>query len=222
MATPAQTRKTAKPDARSIPERVASLREIAERDPVAAQDAAWAWFARLGARAKDDRDGAASELAELFGCGQPSRGIDGPTDGILVAPLIHPAVDSVARGITSLWMPWMGKGFYAGEERGDNRLAGSTRWVGRLLWPLYATRQGPDGRLAFDFETRVERGEADPEVDVLVIDYEPIESNPDFIIRRIRDELVEIVGGAHLGRILWRRDEERYANIGYFALRTQV
>ena len=222
MATPAKTTKTGKPKARSTPERVASLREIAERDPVASQDAAWAWFERLGAQAKSDREGAAKELAELFGCGQPSREIDGPTDGILVAPLIHPLVDRVARGITGVWMPWMGKGFYASEQRGDNRLVGSTRWAGRLLWPLYGTRRGPEGRLAFDFETRIERGEADPEVDVLVIDYEPVESNPNFIIRKIRDELVEIVGGAHLGRILWRQDEGRYANIGYFALRTEV
>ena len=55
---------------------------------------------------------------------------------------------------------------------------------------------------------------------MLVIDYYPVESNPRFIIRQIRDELVEIVPGANLGKILWRRDEDDHALIGYFALRS--
>jgi hypothetical protein len=56
---------------------------------------------------------------------------------------------------------------------------------------------------------------------VLVIDYEPVQSNPDFIIRKIRDELVEIVPGTHLGRILYKT-KSGYDNIGYFALKTPV
>jgi hypothetical protein len=203
-------------------ERVATLRELAATDPVAAQDAAWGWFERLGRLTAEDREGGAAALAELFGCGEPSERIDGPTDGILVAPLIHPAADGVARRITSLWMPWMGKSFDADALRGDNRLTRSTRFAARLLWPRYATRPAPDGRLAFDFETRVERGAAEPEVDVLVIDYAPVEENPDLIIRSIRDELVQIVPGTHLGRILWCGRDGGYTNIGYFALRTEV
>ena len=201
-------------------ERVASLREFAGSDPVAARDAAWAWFQRLGRLTAEDRAAGEAELADLFACGQPSRGIDGPTDGILVAPLIQPRVDAFARGLTSLWMPWMGKRFDAGAQVGDNRLVGSIRFIGRLLWPLYSTRETEDGRLAFDFETRIEPGGIEPAVDVLVIDYAPVEANPRFIIRSIRDELVEIVPGAHLGRILWRKRDGGYTNIGYFALRT--
>jgi hypothetical protein len=206
---------------RTAAERVANLRELAATDPVSAQDAAWGWFQRLGRKAADDREGAAAELADLFGCGQPSQGLEGPTDGILVAPLIHPVADAIARRITALWMPWMGKSFFLGDQRGENRLTGATRWAARLIWPRYATRPARDGRLAFDFETRIERGEAEPDVDVLVIDYAPIEQNPSLIIRSIRDELVEIVPGTHLGRILYRR-ENGYTNIGYFALRTPV
>ena len=205
--------------AQTIPDRVASLREIAERDPLAARDAAWAWFKRLGALAGRDRDGASSQLAQLFACGRPSEGIEGPTEGILVTPLIHPVADTVLNKLTGAWMPWLGKSFYPSEARGDNRLTRSTRWAGRLLWPRYATRPGEGERQAFDFETRVERGGIEPAVDVLVIDYEPVEQNPRFLIRSIRDELVEIVPGAHLGRILYRRGEG-YTNIGYFALRT--
>ena len=217
MSTATQTRAT---EPTTAAERVAALRDFAATDPVGARDAAWQWFERLGKLAADDRAAGEAALAELFGCGQPSRDIDGPTDGILVAPLIQPAVDAFARGLTSVWMPWMGKRFDSAGQVGDNRLTGSVRWVGRLLWPLYATREADDGRLAFDFETRIEPGGIEPAVDVLVIDYAPVESNPRFIIRSIRDELVEIVPGAHLGRILWRKRDGGYANIGYFALRT--
>jgi hypothetical protein len=74
-------------------------------------------------------------------------------------------------------------------------------------------------RAAFDFETAIEPGKADPDVEVLKIDYGPVESNPRFIIRQIRDELVELVPDTYLGKILWRSGEEGYTCIGYFALR---
>jgi hypothetical protein len=204
----------------SAAERVASLRAMAVEDPLAARDAAWAWFQRLGDLARSDRDEASAQLAGLFALGTPSVEIDGPSDGILVTPLIHPAADRIARVVTALWMPWMGKSFYRSEQRGDNRLTTAARWASKLLWPRYATRPAGDGRLAFDFETRVERGAAEPPVDVLVIDYAPVERNPRFVIRSIRDELVQLVPGAHLGRILWRHGDGHHTNIGYFALRT--
>lgn len=205
----------------STPERVAALRDLAQTDPVSAQDAAWAWFQRLGHAAAADPGSAAEGLADLFSCGQPSRDLDGPTDGILVAPMIHPLIDGLARAVTRIWMPWQGKRFDASSQHGDNRMVGSFAFVGRLLWPLYSSRSGPGGRLAFEFETRIERGAVEPAVDVLVIDYAPVEQNPGLIIRSIRDELVEIVPRTHLGRILYHRGED-YENWGYFALRTAV
>ncbi len=45
----------------------------------------------------------------------------------------------------------------------------------------------------------------DPATEVLVIDYAPVDDNPGLIIKSIRDELVEIVPGANLGKILYRR-----------------
>jgi len=218
MATESKTRRRTTKS--STQERVARLREIAETDPLAAQDAAWAWFERLGKLAEHDRATAADGLAELFACGQPSRGIDGPTEGILVAPLIHPLPDTLLRFMSANLMPWVGKRFNAKEARGDNLLTNRSRWPIKLIWPLYGTRPGDGARLAFDFETRVEAGGVEPTVDVLVIDYGQIERNPRLVVRSIRDELVEIVDGAHLGRILWRQGEDRYTNIGYFALRT--
>ena len=199
-------------------ERVATLREIAATDPLAAQDAAWAWFERLGEATKRDRDEGSALLADLFACGQPSAGIDGPKQGTLVA-WVHRLPATIAEPITSRWLPWQGKTFHAANAGGENRLLTSARWPAKLLWPRYGTRPGEDGRIAFDFETRVERGAVDPDVDVLVIDYAPVESNPGLIIKSIRDELVEIADGVHLGRMLWRHGDGRYTNLAYFALR---
>ncbi len=39
------------------------------------------------------------------------------------------------------------------------------------------------------------------------------------LIRSIRDELVEVVPGAYLGKMLWRHDAERHTLLAYFALR---
>jgi hypothetical protein len=200
--------------------RVAELRTRAESDVDAAARDAWGWIEELGEVAKSDREGGEAALNELFALGRAPKGLDGATEGILVAPLIQPLVDRVARAITGLWMPWQGKRFDAAAGRGDNRLTGETRWVAKLLWPLYGTQSGPDGeRLAFDFETRIEPGMLDPDTEVLVIDYAPIEGNPRLIIKSIRDELVEIVPGANLGKILYRQGGG-YSNIGFFALRS--
>ena len=204
----------------AVATRVAELRELAATDVEDAARQAWGWIEELGDRASSDREGAEKELDELFALGNLPQGLDGATEGILVAPLIQPVVDRVARAITSVWMPWQGKSFDAAARRGDNRLSGETRWIAKLLWPLYGTKQGPDGeRLAFDFETRVEPGMLNPDTDVLVIDYAPVDSNPRLIIKSIRDELVEIVPGANLGKILYRQGSG-YSNIGFFALRS--
>jgi hypothetical protein len=209
------------PSAPSAAERVADLRELAATDPQSAQTQAWEWFASLGAQTARDRQGASAALAELFALGTPPEQIDGPTEGILVAPLIHPAVDVLLRRLTRHWMPWTGKAFDPASQTGFNRLIGSARFLGYALFPRYRGRRVPEGLQGFDFVTRVEPGAAEPAVDVLVIDYQPVTANPSLIIRQIRDELVQIVPGTHLGRILYRT-RGGYANIGYFALRTPV
>jgi len=203
-----------------VAQRVAELRKAAQNSPATAADAAWAWFKELGGEARSDRDAAAAKLDELFRLGTPPTAIDGQTEGILVTPLIQPAVDRALNLLTGAWMPWLGKRFDRGAAMGDNTLTGSTRVVAKLLWPRYNTKEYGSHRAAFDFETRVEPGKNDPDRDVLVIDYYPVKSNPGFIIRQIRDELVEIVPGANLGKILWRRDEDDHVLIGYFALRS--
>jgi hypothetical protein len=205
---------TARPEPTSETEtRLLKLRELAASDPVAAQHRTWSLIRQLGERKAE------AELGELYRLGTPPRGLEGPTDGILVTPLIHPAADFVLRTLTGAWMPWLGKSFDARAAHGYNRLAPSARWPAKLFWPLYGTKPDVGARGAFDFETAIEPGKADPDVEVLKIDYGPVESNPRFIIRQIRDELVELVPDTYLGKILWRSGEERYTCIGYFALR---
>src|SRR5581483_2571950 len=185
-----------------VAERVNELREQAKLDPGGARDEAWEWLKELGRRATNDREGALAELQELFLCGQPAEGIEGQTEGILVTWTMHPLADKVIGTITNSWMPWVGKKFDLENQRGVNTLTNSARWPAKLLWPLYATRPDPLGRGAFDFTTYVEAGKLDPSVDVLVIDYESVRSNPRLLIRQIRDELVQIVPGANLGKML--------------------
>ncbi|MDP9325622.1 MAG: hypothetical protein M3O87_03695 [Candidatus Dormibacteraeota bacterium] len=193
-------------------ERLTRLRELSRHDPEAAQTETWAWFTEAGRRIQKDRAGATEELSRLFRSGTPSAGIDGRTEGMLVGFVFNPGLDRAIAGITTLWLPWAGKRFDAVTASGDNLMLRSARWPAKLLWPLYPMRPAPPRAAAdrisgFDFETRVEPGALDPETDVLVIDYAPIATNPRVVIRSIRDELVEVVPGAHLGKMLWRHGE---------------
>jgi hypothetical protein len=207
----------------SVADRVAQLRRKAPTDPEGAREEAWQWIADLGRRAVSDRESALAELQELFLTGKPADGIDGQTEGILVAWTMNPVVDKVIGSVTNAWMPWLGKRFFPSRQRGVNTLTNSARWASKLLWPLYSTGESPLGRSAFDFTTYVEAGRLDPSVDVLVIDYGSVSSNPRLLIRQIRDELVEIVPGANLGKMLVSvpRRRELFPAL-YFALKSDI
>jgi len=213
QATAERTESPQSAEATAVDERVAELRKLAKKSTEAAQEETWDWFKQLG----KDRDEAA--LDALFAKGKAPKALDGPTDGILVVPLIQGILDQGLSLITSVWMPWSGKRFDSKGNRGDNLLAGSAHWPAKLLWPRYETKEVEGGRAAFDFVTRIEPGKHDPDTDVLVIDYAPVTDNPDMLIRKIRDELVEIAAGAHLGKILYRTGDDTYTNLGFFALR---
>jgi hypothetical protein len=185
-----------------VGERVARLRTGAVSDAAGARDEAWAWIEELGIQAREHRDDAQAELQELFLCGQPADDVRGQTEGILVSWTMHPLADKVIGTLTDAWMPWMGKRFDPEQHDGVNTLTDAARWPAKILWPLYSTRESPLGRSAFDFRTYVEAGRLDPEVQVLVIDYEKVPSNPLLLIRQIRDELVRVVPGANLGKML--------------------
>jgi len=207
------TRKPAAPKG-PVETRLAELRKQAKTDPKGAQDATWAWIKKLGAGGKD------AELEQLFGKGKVPAPIDGQTEGILVRFVSPPVVGPVLNRITSAWMPWVGKQFSSEDSKGENTLTNSAVLPSKLLWPLYKMRKAAGTHTAFDFETKVEPGRIKPAPKVLVIDYAPIEENPDLLIRQIRDELVELVPNTHLGRMLFKLPGRRgYANLAYFALK---
>ena len=201
-----------------IARRVEALRKLAGSDPESARDLCWALFKELGSRAPLHAD-AAAQLDELFHLGTPPERIDGQTEGILVAFVWRPPVNVAVRAITGAWMPWLGKRFDAATASGDNVLLSSARWPSRLLWPLYRARAVEGGLVAFDFETAVEPSKDDPSMQALKIDYHDVAQNPRMLIRSIRDELVEILAGAYLGKMLWRHDGDRHTLLAYFALR---
>jgi hypothetical protein len=224
-------------------ERLAELRAIADVEPYAAALAAWSWIDELKKRAGRDRGAAERELGALFRSGEAPTELVGPTEGVLITTTTTPLLDPVVRIITNLWMPWQGKHFDADDETGSNRMTSSSSLPAKLLWPSYSMKKAAEGTLAFDFKTYEDAGLHDPDRRVLVIDYSKVDGNPRLIIRRIRDELVQLVPGAYLGKILFQlpglpelpgvpslhrvakiRDmsSDRHAMIGYFALRAAV
>jgi hypothetical protein len=211
------------PPSGPVAERVAKLRERSKTDAAGARDEAWKWIGELGERAHSDREGALSDLQAMFLAGRPAQGITGQTEGILVTWTMHPLADKAIGTITDAWMPWLGKKFDPEERVGINTLTNSARWPAKILWPLYSTQEAPIGRSAFDFKTYVEAGRLDPSVDVLVIDYAPVEKNPNLLIRQIRDELVEVVPGANLGKMLVNVPgrKEPFPAL-YFALKSEI
>lgn len=204
---------------RSVADRVGELRERAQADRDGVRDEVWDWFADGGRSLREDSGAAAAELDALFRYGRPLDGLDGQTEGMLVAWTWHPLPNRLLNAVTDRWLPWQGKRFDAANNSGDNVLTRDARWPAKLVWPLYSTRPAGESRIAFEFETYVEPGKLDPGTDVLVIDYARVEENPRLIIKAIRDELVEVVPGANLGKMLYRWRGDHY-NLAYFALRS--
>ncbi len=162
-----------------------------------------------------------NELDTMFRAGStPDPLPDGMLRGRLVTTSIWAPWDAFNLRVARRWMPWLGKSFDASAMGGVNVLHKSARGPLRALWPSYEPEREVDDRLeAFPFRTRVAPGEVDPAVDVLKIDYD-FDANPQFIIRRILDELVDIDDGLYLGRVLFRT-RDRFVPIGFFSLARQ-
>lgn len=206
------------PAAEDVERYVAALQELAAEDPELARTHVWRQIRLAGARARAHRAEAHETLNRLFRLGAPPEpALDGPQRGILVTPITAPAGDSALRAIAGAWMPWLGKRFDAAASTGDNLLAASARIPMRAIWPSYRAQEAPGGLAAFRFRTRVSPGTVDPDRQTLKIDYDSDE-NPKLLIRDILDELVEVVPGANLGKVLLRRGDRDWRLIGYFAL----
>ena len=163
---------------------------------------------------------AIGELNDLFRQGSAP---DPPPNGFLagraITTAVQPGADAVLRRVAAVYMPWLGKTFYAEREEGVNVFAASAVLPIRALWPRYTgLRQAGDRVEGFPFRTRSAPGEADPDTKVLKIDYSG-RDNP-APVRRVLDELVRIEEGLYLGKVLvWLRG--RYVVVGFFELAAQ-
>jgi hypothetical protein len=204
---------------------VEALQGLRKTESELARRAAWNQIRLAGMRARQNPGEALATLNLLFRLGKPPRQpLNGPYDGILVAPSVARPADRALTALSSAWMPWMGKRFDAEAEHGDNRFRPAARSVARLLWPTYRFVETPDGLTAFRFRTYTAPGKVDPDRETLKIDYDS-EDNPGLLVRDILDELVEIVQGAYLGKVLLRRggaDSPRWQLVGYFALQPPI
>jgi hypothetical protein len=209
-----------------VDDRMSRLRAIADIDPQAAQDAAWALIERLGSGLPGDAS--EIELAELFGAGTPAV-VDGQTDGMLVgwttpdADLDRAgrAIYAAAKAVTGLGlMPWLGKKFDRSAQRGTNSVTTLATVFTKLIAPSYRMRRAGDHWEGFDMLNRVEASVVSPSTQVLVLDYETIGTNP-WPINRVRDEAVELVPGVYLGAKLWHQDNG-YRQLAYWAAKSPV
>ena len=169
-------------------------------------------------RPKVVREHALAALDELFRGGMaPEEWPEGFTRGEVLTTSIARPVDAAVRGLLALYMPWLGKSFDPSTQSGVNVLKPSAKGPLKMLWRNYTPELERADRIeAFPFRTRIEPGAIDTGVQVLKIDYD-FDANPDFIIRRILDELVQIDEHLYLGKILFRT-KKRWHPIGFFSL----
>jgi hypothetical protein len=159
-------------------------------------------------------------LDDLFRTGTaPDPAPEGFLPGRLLGMSVWGPVDSLIARVASVYMPWQGKTLSTDSSTGINEFTRNGRIPLKALFPKYSPEnEGPEGFQAFPFRTRIGPGALDRDVQVFKIDYD-FEANPDFIIRRILDELVQIQPGVYLGKVLMRVGG-RFHPIGFFSLRS--
>jgi hypothetical protein len=196
---------------------VEALQGLSKANAEFARRATWNQIRLAGARAGRRPAEAQETLNLIFRLGgPPAPSLDGPMRGLMVTPTVPRPLDVGLRALASAWMPWTGKRFDAATERGDNLLTASARMPTKVLWPSYRPERVEGGQAAFRFRTYVSPGSVDPDLETLKIDYDSDE-NPGFLIRDILDELVQVVRGAYLGKVLLRRRGAWWL-VGYFGL----
>lgn len=166
------------------------------------------------------RTQAIAALDDLFRDGSaPDPQPEGFKRGELITMSVTRPSDATVRGISSMYMPWLGKSFDPSSQSGVNILKPNATGPMKVLWWNYTPeREMADRVEVFPFRTRIDRGAVDPDLQVLKIDYD-FDANPAFIIRRILDELVQIDESLYLGKILFRT-KQAWHPIGFFSLQS--
>jgi len=171
--------------------------------------------------AQHDRAKAWVALNDLFRSGTPpTHPLDGRYSGELVVLDVAPGLTQLINAIVSAWLPWKGKTFDAARLSGDNVFTRDSLLLARIFNPVYSGFAENDRGTyrAFTFRTYAAPGLADPDRQVLKIDYDLAE-NPGLTIRRVLDELVQIADGVYLGKAHVKWWWGTWQLVAYFALR---
>src|SRR3989304_2286011 len=104
----------------------------------------------------------------------PNPPLNGRYAGELVMLDIAPGLTQLVSAIVSAWLPWKGKTFDASQSKGANILTRDSLPLAHVYWPLYRgyVDDGPETYRAYAFRTYLAPGLADPDRQVLKIDYE--------------------------------------------------
>lgn len=202
-------------------EKLAALRELAKTNSHAAAKEAWKWLEGFPKETQPPR------LAALFAEGTPpsEESVEGDCEGMVIGLFGRTwlrGLDGLARLGRLLGGPgWAGKTFQMNTLTGYNRLTRGAYIPFMLAVPNYRLQRRRDEWLGLYFDVAYEPSSLDRERTVLAIRYEhPRHRNPE-LLRRTRDELVELIPGICLGRVILtsgvgRSDHEL---VGHFALR---
>jgi hypothetical protein len=169
---------------------------------------------------KQDRRNGLAQLNDLFRAGTPpDPPLDGRYTGGLVALDVAPGLTQLIEAIVSAWLPWQGKTFNAVQAWGDNIFTRDSLALAHIYWPLYRgyVDDSPQTYRAFAFRTYLAPGLADPDRQVLKIDYD-LPGNPRLSIRRVLDELVQVADGFYLGKAHLKWWWGTWQVVAYFSL----
>lgn len=197
-------------------DRLRRLRSLEADEPARARAEAWSLFEELVSPREHAR------LPWLFAQGRAPESPDGDCEGIVMglegAPWLVALDAAVRLGQLLGGIGWTGKSFDAHAGTGTNRLTRSSLPVATLVMPRYRFRMKGGELVGFPFHHAIERSPVSPFLDVRAIRYDAPEHRNPLVLPRTRDELVEIVEGAYLGRALLR-EGATFRVVGYFGLR---
>jgi hypothetical protein len=169
---------------------------------------------------KSRRGEALAALNDVFRRGTPpEQALDGRYRGELLALDLAPGLTQFSQFLAALWMPWRGKTFNAANQTGDNVFTRDSLALGHVWWPLYRGYKPdePGTYRAFVFRTYTAPGQADPDREVMKIDYD-LPANPAATIRRVLDELVQLADGLYLGKAHLHWWWGKWQPVAYFSL----
>jgi hypothetical protein len=167
-----------------------------------------------------DRKRGFAALNEIFRAGSPPNPpLEGDYKGQLVALDVAPGLNQFIEMISSRWMPWKGKSFYATQASGINIFTRDSLMLAHIFWPLYRGYRGVSAERyrAFTFRTHLAPGLTDPDCQVLKLDYN-IKGNPSLSIRRVLDEVVQVDSALYLGKAHLHWWWGKWQLVAYFSL----